>query len=110
MEPWCSLVNTLPCQGRDREFDSRRLRHLKKYPPQGGIFYVLRKTLQSKTPPKGGVFNIHFELISARTLQRFVVINPILHLNFAVFVMRIAHDHLLDAGIDNHSLAHRTAV
>ncbi len=28
MEPWCSLVNTLPCQGRDREFESRRLRHL----------------------------------------------------------------------------------
>ena len=25
MEPWCSLVNTLPCQGRDREFESRRL-------------------------------------------------------------------------------------
>lgn len=28
MEPWCSLVNTLPCQGRDREFESRRLRIL----------------------------------------------------------------------------------
>ncbi len=27
-EPWCSLVNTLPCQGRDREFESRRLRIL----------------------------------------------------------------------------------
>ncbi len=40
MEPWCSLVNTLPCQGRDREFESRRLRHLKKIPAVRRDFYI----------------------------------------------------------------------
>ena len=48
MEPWCSLVNTLPCQGRDREFESRRLRILvlnfKHISPLGlnpdGVFYA----------------------------------------------------------------------
>lgn len=49
MEPWCSLVNTLPCQGRDREFESRRLR-------------ILVLSLQHKSPLEfnsDGEFLVH---------------------------------------------------
>lgn len=42
MESWCSLVNTLPCQGRDREFESRRLRHLNKIPAERRDFFAIK--------------------------------------------------------------------
>lgn len=71
--------------------------------------------LLSKRPAfiSGAFFKILLSgcrLIAALANQGFVVINPILHVNFAVGVVRITHDDVFNAGVDNHSFAHGATV
>ena len=45
-------------------------------------------------------------LISQNALQRFVIAYPIQHVDFGIFCRRIADDYSVNAGVDNHTLAH----
>ena len=64
MEPWCSLVNTLPCQGRDREFESRRLRIL---------VFDFQHISPLGIPPDGDFFMHHFQHENFGKFLRIVV-------------------------------------
>lgn len=51
-----------------------------------------------------------FRLVSALSLDRLIIIDPVLHDHFAVVILAVSHNDLLNAGIDDHLLAQGTGI